>query len=235
MNFGARPAIMVAMGEELAPFLDNCTQIGLPYELGGIETITAKLGANEVVLVRTGIGLVNAATGATLALSRFGATGLISAGSAGGMGDGVQVGDIVIGTEALFSTADATAFTDYQVGQIPNLPARFRSPAHGKLPKADLAEERVHQGLVISGDLFVWERNFQTMSRLFPDALAADMETAAIAQVAYRFEAPWLAVRGISDLCGPVAADDFIMHIDNAATLSAQVVIELLENGARAR
>ena len=62
----------------------------------------------------------------------------------------------------------------------------------------------------------------------FPDALATDMETAALAQTAFRFGVPFLAVRGISDLCSPLEAGEFATHVDDAADRSAAVVAALL-------
>jgi adenosylhomocysteine nucleosidase len=89
---------------------------------------------------------------------------------------------------------------------------------------------RIHQGQIISGDAFIWERNYTDYVGKFPNALATDMETAAIGQVAYQFGVPWVSVRAISDLCGPSAAGDFKTHIDDAAAISAQTVIAMLPN-----
>jgi len=238
---GSLPAICVAMPEELAPFLGAAQRDGEERELGGARFIPVLINQRPALLVANGIGLVNAAVAATLAVSQFGATCLISSGSAGGVGKNVQVGDIVVGTETLFSTADATAFGEYTLGQIPRMPARFqadpalaaaatRRSSRVEDPYRDHGTPNVHIGLTLSGDAFIWVKNYQDYVAKFPDALATDMETAAIAQVAHKFDIPWVSIRAISDLCGPQAAGDFNTHIDDAASLAAAAVLPLLAN-----
>jgi adenosylhomocysteine nucleosidase len=89
-------------------------------------------------------------------------------------------------------------------------------------------ERTVREGLMISGDQFVDAALVGPVREQFAGALATDMETTAIAQVAHVYGVPFLAVRGISDLCGPAGADDFLTHVDDAADRSADVVEALL-------
>jgi adenosylhomocysteine nucleosidase len=213
------------MAEELEPYLAKASTITEQLEIGSARFSTAKIEGKRVLLVQSGIGLVNAAVASTIAVVQFGATSLISAGSAGGIGAGVRVGDVVIGNQARFSTADATAFTHYEHGQIPQMPAVYESCLETTPSWFNGFNSQVHAGEVISSDAFVWEKNFADITQKFPAALAADMETAAIAQVAYKFGVKWLAVRGISDLCGP---NDFNEHLDTAAALSADVTMRLV-------
>jgi len=242
-------AILVAMEEELAPFLATATtrHPAAPergsQDLAGARFLEIEINNIRVLLVTTGIGLVNAAIAATLAITRFSADTLISCGSAGGVGKGVRVGDVVVATETCYSSADATAFTNYALGQIPQMPARFVADANlvrdsallnaGALtPQNDggggPAKSAVHRGLTLSSDAFIWEKNYADYVGKFPDALATDMETAAIGQVAYKFGVPWVSIRAISDLCGPQGPDDFKTHIDGAAEIAAQAVTQLL-------
>ncbi|SJM55559.1 5'-methylthioadenosine/S-adenosylhomocysteine nucleosidase [Gulosibacter sp. 10] len=86
----------------------------------------------------------------------------------------------------------------------------------------------VRLGRILSGDTFVTARNVADMREAFPDAVAADMESCAIAQTAAAFGVPFISVRGISDLCGPVAGQDFHMALDEAAARSAAAVRGLL-------
>ncbi|MDR2704061.1 MAG: 5'-methylthioadenosine/S-adenosylhomocysteine nucleosidase [Cellulomonadaceae bacterium] len=223
-------AICVAMDSEAAPFRELAVTCSAETVVGQarFQRLTFAKGT-EALLVISGIGLVNAAVAASTAVQQFGADILVSSGSAGGVGSGVKVGDVVIGNEATHSFADATAFGEYVVGQIPRMPPTYLS----KTPLAGVAtgleaEMKIHRGPAISGDAFVSAHNFDAVTKNFPTALAADMETAAIAQVAHLFGIHWLAVRGISDLCGPAAADDFVTHVDDAAARAAAVVIALL-------
>jgi len=257
------PAILVAMPEELAPFLPAFEEAAGRLEttktkqLAGATFRKIEVDGKPALLVTTGIGLVNAAAAATLAISEFGADLLISSGSAGGVGQDVRVGDVVVSAETCYSTADATAFTNYALGQIPQMPPRFIANAallrardsvtpavasaqnDGGVVSLPSVEEPVtavskprelHQGLILSSDAFIWEKNYADYVGKFPDALATDMETAAIGQVAYKFGVPWVSVRGISDLCGPAGPDDFYTHLDGAANIAAEVVMQLVRD-----
>ena len=229
----SQPAICVAMSDEATPFLEGALHTGHEEAIGGasFRQITLSNGTSAL-LVTSGIGLVNAATAATIAVTQFDADVLISSGSAGGVGKQVGVGDIVIGNRALFAFADATAFGGYVLGQIPKMPKLYEADVDltraalsaAALSTAANTTSAAHTGLVISGDAFIWQGNYGKTVEHFPLALAADMETAAIAQVAYKFNKPWIAIRGISDLCGPAAADDFITHVDDAAERAAAVI-----------
>lgn len=250
----ALPAICAAMPDEAALISAVAKPLGEPTKVGGATFQRIDIANTPALLVTSGIGLTNAAAAATIAVTQFGADLLISAGSAGGMGTDVKVGDIVIGTETKYTFADATAFGKYELGQVPQMPPSYladpqlitavaqrsqpapRSQATPS-PHADSGSSAsipaspgnltTHQGLIISSDAFITANNFNSVADNFPTALAADMETAAIAQVAYLFGVPWLAVRGISDLCGPAAADDFVTHLDDAAALSAQAIVAM--------
>lgn len=227
--------VQVAMPDEAAPFLARAQEVGTPTTVGGAEHHLLRLGGRAVLLVRGGIGLANAASAASAALvlltaARGGAvpSALVSAGTAGGVQAGVHVGDVVVGTEHLYTGADARAF-GYALGQVPGMPATYRgAPDLRAAALASGTERTVRAGLMISGDQFVDAALVGPVREQFAGALATDMETTAIAQVAHVYGVPFLAVRGISDLCGPAGADDFLTHVDDAADRSADVVEALL-------
>ena len=87
---------------------------------------------------------------------------------------------------------------------------------------------RVLTGTVLSGDAFIDASRVERIRAAFPTAVAIDMESAALAHTSHLYGVPFLSVRGISDLCGPVAGDDFLTHVDDAADRSAAVVLEVL-------
>ncbi len=236
-----RPAldavVVVAMESEEAPFValaDGALKVDLP----GVPAATLlTLRGRAVLLVRSGIGLVNASSSAAVALAAYPTRALVSAGSAGGLGVGVRVGDVVVGSSYVYSGADARAF-GYALGQVPGMPATFAADevlhraAVGAGPGLAWSGEgialRVLDGAIISGDVFVDAERVAAVRESFPDALATDMESAALAHVAHRFGAPFLSVRGISDLCSPVEAGEFATHVDDAAARSAAVVAAAL-------
>ena len=230
--------ILVAMDDELAPFLERAEEVGPARQIGNAVHREAVLGGRRVVLVRTGIGLVNAAGAATTAILEAQRAGendglplLISAGSAGGLGTGIRVGDVVVGTEYINVDADARAF-GYKLGQVPGMPEIY--PAAEPLADAIRSAQTgssitVHHGLIVSSYNFVTPARAESITGSFLGALATDMESSAIAQTCYVFGVPFISVRGISDLCGPAAQDDFHDQVDDAATQSANVVISSLD------
>lgn len=221
------PAVVVAMAEEAAPFLaDASERCEHPLQVGGAQIHALTVDGQTLLLVRTGIGLVNAATALTTVLERFEPSVVISAGSAGGLRADVNVGDLVVGTEYRYADADATAF-GYAPGQVPGMPEAFL--AHTRL--VEMAASLLNQSDVtvwhapmLSGGSFVTEHNVGATREVFPEAVSTDMESTALAQVCTTRMVPFIAVRSISDLCGPAADQQFHMEIDLVARISADAV-----------
>ncbi|ASD20718.1 5'-methylthioadenosine/S-adenosylhomocysteine nucleosidase [Cryobacterium sp. LW097] len=229
--------VLVAMAEEAAPFLAAATVAAEPVTVGKALQYRLTLAGRDVLLVQGGIGLVNAAGATTSAIlaARAGdpvaAPLVISAGSAGGVGVEVRVGEVVIGSDCLNSDADARPF-GYALGQVPGMPARYAGAA-AALDAAETPTRMpdgsalvVQRGLMVSNDKFVGAELAETLRELFPGVLCTDMETVGIAQTCFAYGVPFVAIRGISDLCGPVG--DHLTHVDDAAERSAVVVLETL-------
>lgn len=221
--------VVVAMVPEAEPLRAAADHVGPTRSVGHAEHTDLSLAGRRVLLVRTGIGAVNATAAVAVALHEAGPVPVISAGSAGGLGAQVRVGDVVVGDRYRFGGADATAF-GYQRGQIPGMPVDYvgesRLVEAGRT--ATLADGAVLVGTMLSSDAFVDARTVDAVRGDFPDALSTDMESAAIAQTCHLVGAPFVSVRGISDLCGPVAGADFRTHVDDAADRSAAVVTSVL-------
>lgn len=226
----ADAVVVTAMGVEATPFLERATSVGDETAVAGARRRLLHVGDARVLLVTCGIGLVNAATAAALALAEHAPRVVVSAGSAGGMGLDVRVGDVVVGASAVYGAADARVF-GYALGQVPGMPARYDADP-GLLAAAQAADPRgltVRTGTILSSDVFVDAERVEPLRTAFPDALACDMESAALAHAAHLLDVPFLSVRGISDLCGPIAGVDFDAHVDDAAERSATVVLGLLD------
>lgn len=233
--------VIVAMAEEVAPFLQRASSVGEPVRLGNAVHRTAVINGHNAVIVQGGIGLVNAAGAATAALllaNRDEPQALpplvISAGSAGGLGDTVRVGDVVIGTNVINADADARAF-GYRLGQVPGMPASYPAPQFlVEASTFDVAGnglvDTVHHGLMISSYAFVGHERSAVMKALFEQVLSTDMESSAIAQTCHVYQAPFLAIRGISDLCGPASEADFLVHVDDAAERSAEIATAVIDS-----
>jgi adenosylhomocysteine nucleosidase len=127
---GVDAVVVTAMADEAEPFLQGADSVGQPVRHGRSVQRRLVIGEHVVLLVESGIGLVNAAGAATAALLRTRTRLLVSAGSAGGLGTDVRVGDVVVGTRYVYTSADARAF-GYALGQVPGMPAAYE--AHPEL------------------------------------------------------------------------------------------------------
>jgi adenosylhomocysteine nucleosidase len=221
--------VAVAMRAEAEPLRALAEHVGPSRAVGHAEHTDLSLAGRRVLLVRTGIGGVNAAVAVAVALHDLGPVPVVSAGTAGGLGVQVRVGDVVVGERYRFGGADATAF-GYQRGQIPGMPVDYVGDVRlvDAARTAAPADGAVLVGTMLSSDSFVDARTVEAVRADFPDALSTDMETTALAQTCHLAGAPFVSVRGISDLCGPVAGEDFSTHVDDAADRSAAVVAALL-------
>ena len=242
----ARIAIMAAMHEELAALLAL-----MPDEhketVAGREFWVGHLDGQEVVAVLSRIGKVAAATTATLLAERFRVGELLFTGVAGGLGDRVQVGDVVVADALLQHDLDASPI--FPRWEVPlygrarfetdaTMNARLRDAAAQVLDQAALhlgadtlsafgiARPALHAGLVISGDRFVSTAGESAALRsALPDALAVEMEGAAVAQVCHDMGVPCAVLRTISDRADDTAHLDFNAFIrDIASRYSAAIV-----------
>lgn len=231
----SRLAIVGAMHEEIAA-LRPCIE-GLRTERrAGRDFHFGRLDGHDVILVRCGIGKVAAATTTAVLLDAFDAAALLFTGVAGGLGDGVRVGDIVVATALL--QHDMNAEPLFPRWEVP-LTGRARFDADtawtARLVQASralaadgthAAAATIHPGLVLSGDRFVATRAESDQLRaLLPDALAVEMEGAAVAQVCHDFGRPFGVVRTISDRADDAAHGDFQRFVcDVAAPYSRDIV-----------
>ena len=228
---GVRAVIQCAMDIEAGPFLDALGPDARTTAIGQVERhrqtfTTGTLDGSTVLVVVSGIGLANAASATARALMMVDPDVVIAAGTTGGLAPDVEVGDVVVGTSTTYNDADATAF-GYVRGQIPRMPVDHRSPELAALKAENLSRhvsQRVRVGQVVSGDSFVTAANVGSMRAEFPQALATDMETAALAQVCFGEGVGWVSVRAVSDLCGPRADQDFHMDSTRAARFSYEAV-----------
>lgn len=215
--------IQCAMEMEAKPFL---AQLPEDRRVEKLANQQFHFGPKCLVAI-TGIGLANAAAGAARALMFAGDADLvIAAGTCGGLHPDIEVGDIAVATNAIYSMADATAF-GYEPGQVPGMPVSYDALNIGKLDMPHMT------GRVISADAFITAANVEQARGRFPEAIATDMETSAMAQTCFAASVPWASLRAVSDLCGPAAGQDF--HIDGelAAQRSFDAITHLLESSGR--
>ena len=224
-------AIIGAMEEEVSllrsklNYLKTQTIAGFEFYLGDIDGV-------EVVLLRSGIGKVNAAISTTLMLQQYKPDYVINTGSAGGFHTDLNVGDIVISSGVCHHDVDVTPF-GYDLGQVPGMPACFLPDP--RLVKAaqdsiEALEEVVHMhGLIATGDRFMHcVEDVKNTRSNFPEMIACEMEAAAVAQACHTFETPFVIIRSLSDIAGKENAVTFEKYLEQAATHSAKVILEML-------
>lgn len=228
-----KTAVVSAMQEEL-----SCVLALMPDEhrvaVGGREFFDGHLHGKPVVAVLSRIGKVAAATTATLLIERFHVDRIVFTGVAGGLAPGVNRGDVVVAEAFLQHDLDASPiFPKYEVPLYGV--DRFATDAALTRLLAGAAERalpgtRLHRGLVVSGDRFVsTNAESRALQLALPDALAVEMEGAAIAQVCHDLRVPFAAVRTISDRADDEAHGDFVSFIREVASRhSAAIVRELL-------
>lgn len=196
---------------------------------GNSEYTSGKLGGAEVVLLKSGIGKVNAAMSTAVLLDRFKPDAVINTGSAGGFDQRHDIGTVVISSEVRHHDVDVTAF-GYEPGQVPQLPAAFKADdrliAAARKAVADIGEHAHAEGLIVTGDSFMSDgERVSRVRELFPGVLASEMEAAAVAQVCHQFEVPFVVIRALSDIAGKESAVSFDEFLPKAAEHSAQAVM----------
>ena len=227
-----RIGIIGAMEEEVNILKQRMEQ-QKQYNIHGHKFFTGKIAGKEVVLLRSGIGKVNAAMAATVFNREFPCEYLINVGSAGAINPNLKIGDIVISSELCYHDVDVTAF-GYKLGQVPNMPHTYKSDPM----LINIAEEsgvktiaqKVCTGLIISGDSFMNNKEkTDAIKNFFLDAQAIEMEACAIAQVCYVFKVPFVVIRSISDTADHSSHIDFKKFLELAVNNVSELVTEMIK------
>ena len=201
----------------------------------GMEFYEGILNGAEVVIVRSGVGKVNAALCTQILADLYHVTHIINTGVAGSLTPKLDIGDILISKDALHHDVDATVF-GYQPGEVPQLGLR-EFPADQQL--ASLAKEvcekvnpDIHAilGRVVSGDQFICQN--EVKERLIREFQGdcAEMEGAAIAHGAYLNKIPFVILRAISDKADNSSQVEYPVFEAAAAKHCAALVRELVKN-----
>lgn len=220
MNIG----IIVAMDKELQlllPLLSEARETvidGETFHLGDVA-------GNSVVVMKSGIGKVNAALAASSLIRQFAPDLVINTGVAGGTGSKAKILDVVV--------ADRIAYHDVwcgpgtEPGQAARCPRYFEPQAELLANETVRQGANVHHGLIASGDIFVSNpADVARIKALYPDVLAVDMESAAIAHTCHLLGTPFFAMRVVSDT--PGENDDNATQYDNFWEAAPRQTFDLL-------
>ncbi|WP_370672707.1 5'-methylthioadenosine/adenosylhomocysteine nucleosidase [Leuconostoc lactis] len=196
---------------------------------GGTEITSGRYKGHEVILTESGIGKVAAASATALMIDNFEPDLVVNTGSAGALDLDLKIGDEVIGTQVAYSDVDVTVF-GYAYGQVPNKPLYYEADPTVVKDFEQLAP--VKEGLIVSGDQFVQDTAKKRILTHFPEALVAEMEAAAVAQVAYQFGTPFIVLRGVSDLANGDSGVVFDDYVVEAGRASAKLLLSYLDSKA---
>ena len=198
-----------------------------------MEFYAGTLEGKNVVVVRSGIGKVNAAVCTQILIDEFEAEAVINTGIAGSLNADINIGDLVISTDLVHHDMNAVAF-GYPVGQIPQMEAfSFRSDETLRKLAVQACRDvnpdiEVYEGRIASGDQFVADQGVKDEIIKNFDACAVEMEGAAIAHGAYLNHIPYVIIRAISDKADGTAQVDYPTFEKQAITHSVNLMRELL-------
>ncbi|TDS58115.1 5'-methylthioadenosine/adenosylhomocysteine nucleosidase [Myroides indicus] len=249
-----RIGILGAIPQEINGFLTLLQEV-TETSIGGRIYYQGMLGNQSVVVVYSRIGKVAAAATVTTLLLEFGVTEIIFIGVAGAIHPNVKVGDVVIASELMQYDMDASPLrpkyeiplleksyfeTDSirtqkameKVNQVINSTNITTLISLQELQKFDISAPTVHLGTIASGDqFFSTNKQKEQIQRALPHVLCVEMEGAAIAQVCYEFDIPFIVIRTISDNANQEATFSFQAFIEQISLVyGKEIITRLLGN-----
>ena len=230
----SKVGIIVAMEEELEHILNITNEIE-EKEISGLNFKLGKIEKKNVVLVKCGVGKVNAARVTQILIDEFNVEYVINVGSAGALNPLLNIGDIVIGEKLVQHDFDITAF-DHDKGYITGvgdyiysdntLTEKFKQTVNKLLEK----EYKIKVGIIATGDIFCTDVEMKNKIYSKFDADCVEMEGAAVAQVCYLDKIPFIVIRSISDSPNGKNEIDFDKFVDLASKRCAIILKEFLRN-----
>jgi adenosylhomocysteine nucleosidase len=224
--------IIGAMDEEIA-FIKEIAEIISAKNILGLDFYITKFGGNSVIIVKCGIGKVNAAACTQVLIDHFAVDCVINLGVAGAIYKELNIGDIVVSSDAIQHDMDVSALGD-PVGTIPRMAeSRFKADSEliEKAVEAGSALEghKVFTGTIASGDQFI--ASAEAKNRIWDNfkAYCAEMEGAAIAHVCYLNKMPFVIIRSISDKADE-QADMSFEEFTKIAVKNSSVILEGMLN-----
>lgn len=227
--------LISAMEEEVLLFKEHL-QIAETICHATIDFHIGLLNGRKVVLVKSGIGKVNAAVAAQILVDRFSVKGVIVSGLAGSLVPTLRRGDVVVSNFVVQYDVDLTSF-GRRAGEIPNVArlleadsafVHIAAEVFEQLDEQEILNRNLIVGTIATGDAFVSNpQKVRWLQREF-GAVAAEMEGGAVGQVCSMNEVPFVAVRVISDDGSESAADEFLQFLSEASVLTFSIVSKML-------
>ena len=232
-------AIIGAMDCEINKLRDLLENIKTE-ESNNLTIYTGKIHEHDVILAKSGVGKVCAALNTQYIIDKYSPEMIINTGVAGGIGQELSIGDVVIGENLVQHDFDATVL-GYAKGYMcngisPDKPTVFYSDKKlvdftEKLLKVNLKNSNVHRGRIATGDMFVGTvEKKKEIGQTF-GAIAAEMEGCAIAQTSNANNIPCIIIRAISDLADGTATksqNDFEKMTSRISSETVEILLKAL-------
>lgn len=220
-------AIIAAMEQELTAIKNKFTKTEEKY-LRDLKYYIGELNNKEYILIKSGIGKVNAARVTQMLIDKFELEYLINVGTAGALNENLEIGDIVIGENLVQHDFDTTAFGD-EKGYITGTGKIFKSDItliskYKEYLQENLKKCNVIIGTIASGDIFCTEQWMKKKIHSKFNADCVEMEGAAIAQICQLNNIPFIVIRSISDKPNGKNHIDFNEFIEMASQRCADII-----------
>ena len=240
MNTISKIAIIGAMDCEISDIKKELSNLK-EEKYADLKIFTGTINDKFVVLTQSGVGKVNAALNTQYIIDTYTPDIIINTGVAGGIADGLDIGDVVIGTYLVQHDFDVTAL-GYAKGYMctgiekdkptkyycdKNLINKFQNSLEKNIPS-----NKIHQGIIASGDKFVSGKEMKKEINEYFGAIAVEMEGCAVAQVATRNKIPFIVTRAISDLADGKTAEyqnEFEKKISAVSTQTIKIFLKNLQ------
>ncbi len=229
-----RIGIIGAMDEEVNPLKDALEGVKT-NKIAGMEFYEGKLSGKDVVVVKCGMGKVNAGICAHTLINDYGCKGVINTGVAGSLDNQLNIGDIVVSTDAVQHDFNVEAI-GFAKGEIPYT-GLYAFPADEQVrklaveaSKAAVPDAQVYEGRVCSGDQFISTNEQKDKIRADFGGMCAEMEGAAIAQACYLNNTPFVVIRAISDKSDASQAVEFETFKKEAANDCTKIIRYMVEH-----
>lgn len=223
--------IIGAMEEEVAGLKEKMV-VEQTIQRASMEFLKGSLEGKPVVVVRCGIGKVNAAICTQILVDEFHVDAIVNTGIAGSLKNEINIGDIVLSTDTMQHDMDATGF-GYEYGIIPRMETSCFQSDEKLMALAKECCERVNPdisvftGRVVSGDQFISDKAKKDWISEHFQGFCTEMEGAAIAQAAYLNQVPFLIIRAISDKADNSAQMDYAEFERKAIIHSVRLMTEI--------
>lgn len=226
--------IIGAMDEEVIKLKEVMEGVEITRK-ASMDFYKGTMSGKEVVVVRSGIGKVNAGICTQILVDEYNVEAVINTGIAGSLNPAIDIGDIVLSTDTLQHDVDATGF-GYDLGVIPRMDTstfladeKLKELAKTSCEKVN-PDIKVFEGRIVSGDQFISDREKKNYIVDNFKGYCTEMEGAAIAQAAYLNNVPFLIIRAISDKADDSATVDYPTFEAKAIEHSVKLVKDMVAN-----